>query len=226
MLLITYAATLALSGSQVDAARLAGGERVVLRSVARYVANPALLAAGLGGVLTLADPGPGQIFGFATAALEILTSFSSRYDFALAGRQCVLLTVLVLVIAAPLAALYGPRLASEVLARQSREVRRVRHSGIAGVTVAALGCFVFIGTIAPLVGLMLPLVGGTAFLRAWSELSRTAENTLVYAIGAGTIATALGLLLALCAGRSDRLRTVCLGMVLRSPLPYLRRSPR
>lgn len=214
VLLISSAATLALSGSQVEAARLAGGERAVFRCVSRYVAAPALFTAGLGGVLTLSDPGPGQIFGFSTAAAEILASFSSRYDFALAGRQCVILTALVLVIAAPLAVFIAPRLTSEVMIRQSREVRRVRHRGMAGVTMAALGLVVFLGTVAPLVGLTLPLVGGVAFLQAWNELSHTAGNTLGYAIGAGTIATALGLLLALCAGRSDWIRIACLGMAL------------
>jgi iron(III) transport system permease protein len=212
--LITYAATLALSGSQVDAARLAGGERAVFCSVSRYVAAPALFTAGLGGVLTLSDPGPGQIFGFSTAASEILISFSSRYDFVLAGRQCVMLTALVLVFAAPLIVFIAPRLASEILARQSCGVRRTRHRGMTGVIMSALGFVALLGTVAPLVGLILPLVRETAFLRAWSELSRTIENTLIYAIGAGTIATALGLLLALCAGRSNRLRTVCLGMAL------------
>ena len=214
VLLIASAATLALSGSQVDAARLAGGEKAVFLCVLRYVTIPALLTAGLNGVLTLSDPGPGQIFGFSTAASEILASFSARYDFALAGRQCVLLTVLVLSIAVPLVLFSAPRLASEVIARQSRKVQRSRHRGIAGMIVATLGCVVFLGTIAPLVGLTLPLVGGTEFLRAGRELSRTAGNTLLYAAGAGTIATVLGLLLAVCVGRSDRLRTVCLGIAL------------
>jgi len=214
VLLIAYAATLALSGSQVDAARLAGGERVVVRSVARYVASPTLLAAGLSGVLTLSDPGPGQIFGFPTAASEILISFSARYDFVLAGRQCVMLTALVLALAAPLVFFSIPRLASEVLVRQSRKVRRIQHQRLAGVVVAALGIFVFIGILVPLLGLMLPLVGGTAFFRAWNELSHTAGNTLGYAIGAGTIATFLGLPLALCAGRNDQLRAVCFGVAL------------
>ena len=214
VLLIAYAATLALSGSQVDAARLVGGERVVLCSVARFVATSAVLAAGLGGVLTLSDPGPGQIFGFTTAASEMLASFAARYDFALAGRQCVILTALVLALATPLVVFSAPRLASEVIARPSRAVRRLQHREAAGVIVALFGCVVFLGTIAPLVGLMLPLVGGTAFLRAWSELTRTAGDTVGYAIGAGITATVFGLLLAVCAGRSDRLRTVGLGMAL------------
>jgi iron(III) transport system permease protein len=214
VLLMASAATAALSGSQIEAARLAGGESVVLRAVARYIATPTVLAAGLGGVLTLSDPGPGQIFGLATAASEILASFAARYDFALAGRQCVLLTALVVMIAAPLVFFSAPRLASEVFARQSREGRRIHRRVIAGMIVVALGCCVFMSTIAPLVGLLLPLVGGPTFLRAWSELARTAGNTLGYALGAGAIATALGLLLALSAGRNDRLRTVCLGMAL------------
>lgn len=214
VLLISYTAVLSLSGSQVDAARIAGGEKAVFLYVARYVAPPALFAAGLGGMLTLSDPGPGQIFGFPTAASEILTSFASRYDFALAGQQCVILTALVLVIAAPLVAFTASRLTSAVMARQSQEIRRARHQRIAGVTMTALGFVAFIGTVAPLVGLTFPLVGEATFLRAWRELSRTAGNTLGYAVGAGTIATALGLLLALCAGRSVRTRTACLGIAL------------
>jgi len=90
----------------------------------------------------------------------------------------------------------------------------MQHREIAGVTVTALGVFVFISVIAPLIGLTLPLVGSTAFFRAWSELSSTADNTLGYAIGAGTIATLLGLPLALCVGRNARLRAVCLGVAL------------
>jgi iron(III) transport system permease protein len=214
VLLIAYAATSGLSGSQVDAARLAGGERVVFCSVARYVAIPAFLAAGLGGVLTLSDPGPGQIFGLSTAASEILTSFSARYDFARAGRQCVMLTALVLALAAPLVLFAMPRLASEVLVRQSREVRRIHHQWVAGVTVVALGVFVLIGITSPLVGLTLPLAGGTTFFRAWNELARTAGNTLCYAVGAGTVATVLGLLLAVCVGRNAWLKAVCIGAAL------------
>jgi ABC-type Fe3+ transport system permease subunit len=61
---------------------------------------------------------------------------------------------------------------------------------------------------------MLPLVTGDVFSRAWQELARTTFNTLLYAIGAGTVAVALGFLLAVCVGRNDRLRTIVIGMVL------------
>jgi iron(III) transport system permease protein len=214
VLFLSYAATLAVSRSQVEAARLAGGERTVLLCVARHVATPALLAAGLGVILTLSDPGPGQILGLRTAAAEVLTSFSALYDFSLAGRQCVVLTALVLLVTLPLAFFATPRLASQVMARQTQGTQRVRHRGIATITVVTLLLLVLVGTLAPLIGLTLPLIGGEAFRRAWGELSRTAGNTLFYATGAGMVAVGLGLLLAFCAGRSDRLRTVCISLSL------------
>lgn len=214
VLLTSYTATLTLSGPQVDAARLAGGERTVFIHASRHAAIPALFATGLGSILTLSDPGPGQILGLRTAASEILASFSALYDFSLAGRQGVALTGLVLLGAVPFACFAASRLASEMLARQSQAVRRVRHQGVAGVIMAALMLLVLTGTIVPLIGLTLPLAGGEGFLRAWEEVARTAGNTLLYAAGAGAVAAILGLALALCAGRNNRLRTICLGLSL------------
>jgi iron(III) transport system permease protein len=214
VLLVSLATTTTLSGSQIDAARLAGGERTVLVHASRHVATPALLAAGLGGVLTLSDPGPGQILGLRTAASEILTSFASLYDFALAGRQCVALALLVLIVAVPLAFFSAPRLASEILARQSRNAQRVRHRGIARVAVTAFVFLVVIGTMTPLIGLLLPLSNGNVLSRAWQELSLTTFNTLLYAMGAGVVAAALGFLLAVCVGRNAQLRTIVIGVVL------------
>jgi iron(III) transport system permease protein len=214
VLLASYAATMALSGSQIDAARLAGGEKAVLCAVGRAVTMPALLTAGLGGVLTLSDPGPGQILGLRTAASEILTSFASLYDFVLAGRQCVALALLVLIVAVPLAFFSAPQLASELLARQLRAARRVLHRGIARMTVTAFVFLVVIGTMTPLVGLLLPLFNSNVFSRAWQELSLTTFNTLLYAMGAGAVAAALGFLLAVCVGRNTQLRTIVIGVVL------------
>lgn len=214
VLLMSYAATLSLSGSQVEAARLAGGEKVVIFYVCRHVSTLAFLTAGLGGVVTLADPGPGQIFGLRTAAAEMLTSFSALYDFPLAGRQCGALAMLVFVVATPWAFFLAPRISSALLARHSRIAQRSRHRGMARVTAAALTLVVFTSLLAPLVGLTLPLARGGISLRAWEDVSRTAGDTLLYATGAGSFATLLGLLLALCAGRNPRLRTLCIGMLL------------
>lgn len=214
VLLTTYVASAAVSGSQVAAARLAGGEHAVLFYTVRYAFTPALLAAGLAGVLTLSDPGPGQILGLRTVAAEILTSFSALYDFTLAGRQCVVLTLFVLLAAVPLAYSVAHRLASELMAKQLQVMQRMRHRTIAVVALPSFTLLVLAGTIVPLLGLLLPLVEGTAWKRAGGELIRTAGNTLLYAAGAGAIAATLGLLLALCVGRQERLRTLCIGMLL------------
>jgi hypothetical protein len=71
------AATLTLTRGQADAARLAGGERHLFRLALRAAFPLAGLAAALAGVLTLADPGPGQIFGWPGAAGELLVSFAA-----------------------------------------------------------------------------------------------------------------------------------------------------
>ncbi len=212
VLLVSYAACGSLSGSQLDAARLAGGERSVLWYAIKYAVPPALLAAGLGGVLSLSDPGPGQILGLSTAAAEIMTSFSARYDFALAARQCLTLTVIVLAFSIPLARFAGPRIANEMMARQIQSWQRQRQQKMARIILTALMTFVLLGVLMPVLGLILPLLSGESFSRAFSELSRTAENTLIYAVGSGVIAMALGFLLAFFVGRQPRLRSVALGV--------------
>ncbi len=150
----------------MEAARLAGGEKAVIFYVCRHVSTLALLTASLGGVVTLADPGPGQIFGLRTAAAEMLTSFSALYDFPLAGRQCGVLAMLVLIIATPGAFFLAPRITSAMLARQSRVAQRSKHRGMASVTAAALTLVVFTSLLSPLVGLLLPLARGGVSLRA------------------------------------------------------------
>jgi ABC-type spermidine/putrescine transport system permease subunit II len=52
VLITAYLACRGLSGSQVDAGRLAGGEWRVVQLALRHAAIPAVVAAGLGGVLT------------------------------------------------------------------------------------------------------------------------------------------------------------------------------
>jgi iron(III) transport system permease protein len=64
------------------------------------------------------------------------------------------------------------------------------------------------------VGLTFPLRRWTDLVRAGSELVHTGTNTLLYAAGAGIIATGLGLALAFCAGRELRLRRLAIGVCL------------
>lgn len=210
VLLTAWAATVTLGATQVEAARLAGGEGALVRRAFRHAAVPALLAAGLAGVLVLSDPGPGQIFGERTAAAEILVSFAAFFDFGLAARQGIALTALVLVLAIPLAALAAPRLAAAVLPREVRPVQPAAHRGMAVLTAGWLLALVVAGVAAPLAGLALPARNGNDLGRAGSEAVRTLGDTFFYALGSGIVAAGLGLLLAAFTGRSSRLRTAAL----------------
>ena len=157
---MTYAATISLTGTQIDAARLSGGEQTVVRYAARYVGVIAILAAVLAGILTLSDPGPGQILGRHTAASEVLTSFSSLHDYGLAAWQCIALTLAVLVVVAPLVVLTSGRLSSQILARQVSPLRRHPAGRHAPAISAAFVAVSLLLLVAPLAGLLLPLRGG------------------------------------------------------------------
>ena len=204
-MLTAYIACASLTGSQLDAVRLSGGARAVLRYVFRYASAPTVLAAVLAAILSVSDPGPGQIFGVLTAGAEILTSVAALYDFTLAGQQCLTVVLLVLLIAAPLMLFTAPSFASSVLARQTRPVERLYHSraelcGLFGLVVTLL-----ILLAAPLLGLFLPLGNGVEVSRALEELRRTTGNTVLYAGLASGFCTCLALAIAFFIGRNHRL---------------------
>lgn len=115
----TWAACRNITASQIDAARLQGGEKAVLRNSARACVPLAILAALLAGILSLSDLGAPLILGCRSVALEIRTSFSALYDYDLAVRQCLVLTSLVLLLIAPVLIIGLPSLAAAVLARQT-----------------------------------------------------------------------------------------------------------
>ena len=216
----SFAATRTLSKGQVDAVRLAGGERVLVRYASRSALGVAALAAMLAGVVSLADPGPGQILGYPGVATQVLTSFSALYDFGLAARQALALAGTVLLITLPLAWLAASRLASGLLARDAAHapLRRTRVSASVGPVVFL--AVILLTSILPLVGLTIPVLQSFPFSRAWSDVSRTAANTLIYATTAGILAATLGAGLAMCAGRDIRLRGVLLaGMIVLFSLP-------
>ena len=156
----------------------------------RHAAFLGLLAASLAGVLTLADPGPGLMLGLRTAASEILTSFSARYDFNLAGRQCTYLALVVLAFAIPLSVLAAPRLAAAVLPRQIKHGQAIRHGWASWIVAAGLLSVGLVFVLLPWIGLSLPLVQGGDWSRAWREVNRTWFDTLIFAVGAGVTGTA------------------------------------
>ena len=210
----SFAAMRTLSKGQVDAARLAGGERVLVRYASRSALGVAALAAMLAGVVALSDPGPGQILGYPEVATQVLTSFSALYDFGLAARQALALAGIVLLITLPLAWLAAPRLASGLLARDVAHAPLQRTRVSATVGPAVFVAVILLTSIVPLVGLTIPVLHSFPLSRAWSEVSRTAGNTLIYAMTAGIVAAALGTGLAMCAGREPKLRGTLLAALL------------
>ena len=172
------------------------------------------------GVVALSDPGPGQILGYPGVATQVLTSFSALYDFGLAARQTLALAGIVLLITLPVAWLADPRVASELLARDVARapVRRTRVAATLGPAI--FGTVILLTSIVPLVGLTMPVLQSFPLSRAWSEVSRTAGNTVIYAMTAGLIAATLAAGLAMCAGRDPKLlRTLLAALLVLFALP-------
>ncbi len=210
----TLAACRNLTATQIDAARLHGGEPTVLRSSAGACCLPAVLAAILAGVLSLSDPGAALILGGRVVAVEILTSFSSLFDFSLAARQCLLLAGLVILLVLPLLVLGLRAFAVAVLARQTRAPAPYVHRGLGRVTVFALMAALFIVLGIPAVGLCLPAVNNPMLGRASQEIERTIGQTIVYSGVAALIAVTLATGLALAVRESVSWRLATVGVLL------------
>jgi len=174
-----YAAGKGLSATAIEAARLAGGERRVVSLMARYAAVPALAAAGLGAALSIADPGPGQVFGVPIAASEILTSFAALNDFGLAARQSLFVAAIILIAAAPLAWFTAPRMAKALMAREVRQARRHRADGLQIMATLTLEFLIVAAVALPILGLALPAAssgGSRALFRKRCERPATPSS--------------------------------------------------
>jgi iron(III) transport system permease protein len=217
---ITLAAGQRLSKSQIEAVRIIGGEKLVVRAAAHALLPAAILAAVLGGTLTLADPGPGQILGYPGVAYEILSSFSASYDFALAAKQCAALAGLVLVISIPVAIFIAPNVAVGLLGRDIEPVPLANDKSCARAAFLLIAFSVTVAVILPLTGIVGPLFTDFPAARALQEMARTGLNTFVYALTAGVVATALGTALGIAVGRQKSLRSsVVIAMFVILSLP-------
>ncbi len=212
--LVFFAAMLAtrsLSRAQVDGARLAGGEGRLIHLALRHAFAVALLAALLAGVLTLSDPGAGQILGYEGAASQMLVAFSASYDISLAARQALALAGLVLLASLPLAIMAAPRLSAALSGRTSALAPLAKNSRVGWLVTTLVLAIVAATAGLGLAGLSGPAFERPAFERAWQEAARTLPDTLIYVAGSGILAAVAGCVLAFCAGRQRRLRAVVLG---------------
>jgi iron(III) transport system permease protein len=207
---MTLVSTRRLSKSQVDAVRLIGGEAVLVRYAAGAILPAAIVAAVLAGILTLADPGPGQILGYPGTAYEILVSFSAFYDFPLAARQCAILTLTAAVVAVPVAICVAPHVAAGLLARDTQPTPLATTRFPTFAATCSLGVAVVLTVVLPLMGIVRPLFTEFPASRAFQEIARTLGNTLLYAFTAGIIASVMGIVLAVAVGREKQLRSIVL----------------
>ncbi|MCH8043854.1 MAG: ABC transporter permease subunit [Planctomycetes bacterium] len=213
-LLATWAACRNLTASQIDAARLHGGERIVLTRAAMACAPVAIVAALLAGILSLSDPGAAQVFRCPSAAMEIRTSFAALGDRVLAARQCLVMAGLALLLTAPVLLVGLPHLAAAVLARQTRPVVPYRHRLLGGAGQAGLVALLLVAVGLPALGLCLPAIERPMFARAAKTVLDTAPATLAYTLGAAAVAVSLATVLALLTMHSLRLRLAVLAALM------------
>lgn len=225
--LAAWAALLSLHGisrSQAWVALLAGGNAGLWRASLRSAFPAASAAALAGGMLALGDSGPGLVLGWRTAAGEILTAFSARYDYQEALRWCLWLVLAASLLFVPWAVRSTTALVAAVTARDNGELWERPPVTSRWPVMGAVA--VMIVVLLPLLGLVLPLWQNQPWSRAVDELKRTGWNTLIYAGGAGLLAVLMAWPLAMLASRSlagKRLLTVLLVVSLAVPaiLPAL-----
>lgn len=196
----------AIPASQIDAARLAGGARTMLKLSTRFSCPAALAAAMLGGLMAVADPGPAQIMGYHGIASEILIAFSARYDPALAAHKALWMALFLAPVLLPVAWRLASWSENHLLGRELRHQENLHGAlPIIAVILCALLClFVFVP---PVAGFLRPLGSSTSaesFRYAWTILRHSALTTIEYGVTAASVATMLGFLLTLIAGRKHQ----------------------
>lgn len=210
----TWAACRNLTASQIEAARLHGGERSVLEMSAAACLPVAMVVAWLAGILSLSDPGAPLIFGYRSVAVEIRTSFSALFDYELAGRQCLLLAGIVVLLTVPVLAVGLRRLAAAMLARQARPAALFPHPVLGWAAMLGLTVVLLLSVGTATLGLCLPALANPMIRRAAEKVGATAGTTAVFTIGAGTIAAGLALVLALATAGQMRLRWLVVALLL------------
>ena len=214
VLFATWAACRNLTASQIDAARLHGGEGTVLKRSAGACAPVAVVAAVLAGILSLTDPGATSVFDYRSAAEEIRTSFAARGDVVLAGRQCLMMAAVAVFSAIPVLLVGMRRFAAAVLARQMRPALPYPHPAFGRIAAAGLLAVITVGFAAPALGMCLPTIRDPRLGEAARQVAATAGPSLVYTVGAGVVAVLLATVLALSAAGDLKLRSAALGVLL------------
>jgi iron(III) transport system permease protein len=200
--------------SQIDSARLLGGEKLVWKVVLRSVFPFALLASVFAGAMTLGDPGPGQILGSSSVASEILISFSALYDFELASWQCLGLAGVTALLVFPLILGLRRTITQRLFAKELVSIKPIRHAVGSRAAPILLAICILLTIGIPVAGLALGFSSGFPIASAWREVSRTLADTLFYASASAFTATVIGLVLSILVGRSTRSQLAAIPLML------------
>ena len=189
------AAVRTLTASQMDSVRIASGAWGLLRLTARYVFPPSLGAGVLGVLMTLTDPGTGQIMGYHGIASEILIAFASKHDPALAARKAIGMVLVLSPLIGWLSWTLGGWAERQVLGRDLRRPEAIRLGGMRWLLTAGFLFCAAALSLPALVGLARPLqVQPTQHLaEAWNVLRESSCVTVLYGLGAGGVSVCLGL---------------------------------
>jgi ABC-type Fe3+ transport system permease subunit len=213
--LVVLAAALAartLTESQSEAVRSASGARGLLQYTARYVFPVSFSAALIGALMTLSDPGTGQIMGYHGIASEILIAFASKHDAALAARKAIAMGLVLSPVVVWLSwkmAYWADRqfLGRDLRRAEPIELGAKRWAFSAGFLIFAVGLM-----FPALAGLVRPLkIQATQHLvSAWNVLRESMGVTVFYGVCAGVVGSGLGVVAGWAAGPSPVLRRAVL----------------
>jgi iron(III) transport system permease protein len=203
-----------LSQGQVDSALLCGSQYFLFKQTLKLSLPYASLIAVFGGVLTLSDPGPGQILGYAGIATELLVSFSALYDFSLAARQSLILIGVILFLLIPVVMKVSQSPILGLLGRDFKPAQAIINPTASWSLPLIVSLILLFTVLIPLTGLTQPLLREFPFKRAVQEVLRTINDTLLYSFFAGVIATVIGLFLSMLAGRDNAARRLLLAASL------------
>jgi len=148
--------------------------------------------------------------GYHGIASEILIAFSARFDAALAAQKSLVMAMILLPILLPISWMMSSWSEARLLARDARRVLRRPSRSLAGFMVLACSTLCFALLFPAFAGLIRPLKtpqAADSFHYALTVLKQSAPTTLRYACTAALVATTLGLILTLTAGRKHFIRS-------------------
>lgn len=216
VLLGTMLSTWTISKNQIELLRTTRRETDVFLFILRQNLSLSALLAIFFSLLTITDPGPGQIFGYPGISTELLVSLSALYDFDLAALQSLIVSVAVLSLSLLVIAGIKKHIDSNFLLDKSIQLLtpyKLKQSW----PVIGFAFLIFFLQALPIIGILWPMLSiddGSVLFRAWNEACFTFKNSALYSLGGASISVCLGICLIIAVGRVKKLQSFFLVAVL------------